>query len=77
MQRAEDTRGLIVLIRSPNTLYIYILYIYIYILYIYIYILYIYILYIYILYTYCTTPVYPTIRWNGTKLSMARSVQLL
>ena len=50
MQRAEDTRGLIVLIRSPNTLYIYILYIYIYILYIYIYILYIYILYIYILY---------------------------
>ena len=28
MQRAEDTRGLIVLIRSPNTLYIYILYIY-------------------------------------------------
>ena len=41
MQRAEDTRGLIVLIRSPNTLYIYIHTVYIYISILYIYILYI------------------------------------
>ena len=45
MQRAEDTRGLIVLIRSPNT-------------HVYIYILYIYILYIYILYIHTVPHLY-------------------
>ena len=79
MQRAEDTRGLIVLIRSPNTLYIYILYIYIHT--VYIYILYIYILYIYILYIHTVPHLYiqpydgmaRSFQWheafNGTKRS--------
>ena len=53
MQRAEDTRGLIVLIRSPNTLYIYI------------YILYIYI-YPYCIYTYCIYILYHTCISNHT-----------
>ena len=52
MQRAEDTRGLIVLIRSPNT------YIYIYILYIYI--------YPYCIYTYCIYILYHTCISNHT-----------
>ena len=66
MQRAEDTRGLIVLIRSPNTLYIYIyIYIYIHTVYIYISILYIYILYIH------TVPHLYIQPYDG----MARSVQ--